>query len=69
MTRNSIASKWRIDYRLTLALAALIGVGHFVFVSGLTYRVGFPLDDTWIHLTYARNFALHSEWAMFMPAK
>ncbi|HSM70343.1 MAG TPA: hypothetical protein VK851_02270 [Anaerolineales bacterium] len=63
MTRNSIASKWRIDHRLTLALAALIGVGHFIVVSALTYRVGFPLDDTWIHLTYARNFVLHGEWA------
>jgi hypothetical protein len=46
-----------------LAVAALIGVGYFLLVSALTYRIGFPLDDSWIHLVYARNFAEHGEWA------
>jgi hypothetical protein len=46
-----------------LAFAALIGVGYFLLVSALTYRIGFPLDDSWIHLVYARNFAEHGEWA------
>jgi hypothetical protein len=32
-------------------------------VSALIFRIGFPLDDSWIHLTYARNFAEHGEWA------
>lgn len=63
MKRNSTASFWSLDHRIILALASLIGVGFFLTVSALTFRVGFPLDDAWIHLTYARNFALHGEWA------
>ena len=30
--------------------------------------VGFPLDDAWIHQTYARNLADNGEWA-FVPGQ
>ncbi len=63
MVRVSIASKSRVDFRLVIAVAALCGVLLYVAMSALTFRVGFPLDDAWIHLTYARNFAEHGEWA------
>lgn len=63
MARASTASKPRIDARILIALVALIAVLFYLLMSALIFRVGFPLDDTWIHLTYARNFAEHGEWA------
>lgn len=61
--KRSSTSSTRVDPRLLIPLAALIGIGFFLLVSALTYRLGFPLDDAWIHLTYARNFIEHGEWA------
>ncbi len=53
---------------LILALISAASVGSYLVVSAFTYRVGFPLDDAWIHQTYARNLALRGEWA-FIPGK
>ena len=63
MARVSTRSKSGVDHRLIIALAALIAVAAYLLFSAVTFRVGFPLDDSWIHLTYARNFAEHGEWA------
>ena len=52
---------------LFIALTCL-SVGGFLWVSADTYGLGFPLDDAWIHQTYARNLAERGEWA-FVPGQ
>ncbi len=49
-----------------LALAVLLVAAIYLLWSRITYAIGFPLDDSWIHQTYARNLALRGEWA-FRP--
>jgi len=51
-----------------LALASGISIAVYLAVSAVYFRVGFPLDDSWIHLTYARNLALRNEWS-FQPGR
>lgn len=53
---------------LVLALAVFISLAFYIAFSAITYRIGFPLDDSWIHQTYARNLALRAEWS-FLPGE
>ncbi len=53
---------------LILAGATVFSVGGYLLVSAAYQSIGFPLDDAWIHQTYARNLALLGQWS-FIPGK
>lgn len=53
---------------LVLSLAALLASGLFLLASHRAVGLGFPLDDAWIHQTYARNLAQYREWS-FVPGQ
>jgi hypothetical protein len=48
--------------RLIVAFAALIVVALYVGSAALFAEAGFPLDDSWIHQTYARNLIRSGRW-------
>jgi hypothetical protein len=70
MARTSSGLSARLSGRdvSILAVVLLLGAAIYLATSAATYRIGFPLDDSWIHLTYARNLAMRGEWA-FQPGR
>lgn len=56
----------RIQTPVIILGFSLLSAGGYLWLSYRTYGFGFPLDDAWIHQTYARNLALNAEWA-FIP--
>jgi len=51
-----------------LGLVVSLSVGGYLVASSRYYAPGFPLDDAWIHQTYARELARSGQWA-FIPGQ
>jgi len=45
-----------------IAVVAALAVALYLGLSAGQYRNGYPLDDAWIHQTYARNLAETGAW-------
>jgi hypothetical protein len=53
---------------IIIGIIAAFSILGFVAYSRFYFEIGFPLDDAWIHQTYARNLVMYGEWA-FIPGK
>ncbi|MCQ3939041.1 MAG: hypothetical protein DPW18_18635 [Chloroflexi bacterium] len=62
-SRSNNLSQWD----LLVTACAVVGIAvSYLIASRFTYAIGFPLDDSWIHQTYARNLVQYGEWS-FRP--
>ena len=46
-----------------ISLMAVVGIIFYLWTSYQKIGVSFPLDDAWIHQTYARNLIEYGEWS------
>ena len=51
-----------------IVVLAVLSAGAFLIICAQKTSLGFPLDDAWIHQTYARNLGEMGEWS-FIPGQ
>ena len=51
---------------IILGVSAAAALGAYLIGSQWVLRIGFPLDDAWIHQTYARSLGNRGVWE-FLP--
>lgn len=56
MRRPSVSAKWLVFGGVVLSIAFYLAFSAYIF------RIGYPLDDAWIHQTYARNLIEYGHW-------
>jgi hypothetical protein len=62
---NILDNKFIKKYWIIFVVGIILQTVYLVF-SIATYKTGFPLDDSWIHQTYAKNLVLFKDW-YFVP--
>lgn len=55
-----------LNQNLIIILCGIIVQLIYLIFSFTFFRIGFPLDDSWIHQTYAKNLVEFGDW-FFMP--
>ncbi|MGH2522659.1 MAG: hypothetical protein ACRDH2_09170, partial [Anaerolineales bacterium] len=58
----------RFPFRYALPLFSFLSFLSLVFFLSASRAGGFPLDDAWIHQTYARNLGIFGQFA-FVPGQ
>ncbi|MGH2621440.1 MAG: hypothetical protein ACRDHG_12850 [Anaerolineales bacterium] len=64
--RRAVRRKASLGASTLAAVTLLASAALYLSTAQRTYRIGLPLDDAWIHQTYARNLAELGQWA-FIP--